>query len=329
MRWTLIPLLLIAASAFAQVPADNPVATHYAGPEGYPAWTDSVAWERAIDMSTYANGRTNFEKFENARDELAKQGGGVLYYPAGVYDFSDMPADGPKGRGLLLRSGIVIRGEAPKSGADARKGALDLPTKFIFGFKKMGVDEAKKFGGDVPREWNIIGITPGPGEQLRDVNRVGVCWIDITGAAVYFGPQIKWGGHWGSASSWKGKYAKPAWKERIPDGTHPMDPFLGGTLGKDSYVGAGSGRLVFGCVLRDSAVLNDAFEEGNGPGAFYTFKFGARIAAYGNRVFIANNVLPKSSKNFLYSQTTRQTENRGGNSMRLGDFVPDTTILFD
>ncbi|MEI7832097.1 MAG: hypothetical protein WCJ56_02720, partial [bacterium] len=89
-----------------------------------------------IDMSTYANGKTNFEKFENARDEAAAKGGGVLYYPAGVYDFSEGPFSGPNGRGMMLRSGVVIRGAAPVGKVDSYNGTLDLPTKFVFGFDK-------------------------------------------------------------------------------------------------------------------------------------------------------------------------------------------------
>jgi len=117
------------------LPTDNPVAAFYNGLEGYPAWTDRIHWDRAINMKTYAQGKTSLEKFEHARDELAAQGGGVLYYPAGTYDFSDMPADGPSGRGLMLRHGVVIRGESPgRRTIAAKDGRLELATKFVFGF---------------------------------------------------------------------------------------------------------------------------------------------------------------------------------------------------
>lgn len=69
-------------TAHAAPPTDNPVASYYgADPLGYPAWTDSIKWANVIDMKTYATGGTESEKFENARDELAAKGGGVLYYP--------------------------------------------------------------------------------------------------------------------------------------------------------------------------------------------------------------------------------------------------------
>src|SRR5207302_1489017 len=119
--------------------------TFYAGPEGYPAWTDAVPWSNVVNMQTYAEGKTDFEKFENARDEMARRGGGVLYYPAGTYDFSTMPASDP----LYLRRGVFLRGEAPAGHPLASGGKLELPTRFLFAFRERG-------GGKVPRDWNFL-----------------------------------------------------------------------------------------------------------------------------------------------------------------------------
>ena len=156
---TSLPLLCwlaIAGFVNAAPPTDNPVASHYNDDRGYPAWTDRVRWAHVIDMKAYTKGRTNFEKFENARDELAAKGGGVLYYPAGTYDFSEGPFDGPSGRGLMLPSGVVIRGQVPKGKADASAGRLELPTKLVFGFKRRanGIDVGRRLtlvldGGDI------------------------------------------------------------------------------------------------------------------------------------------------------------------------------------
>ncbi|HYW80209.1 MAG TPA: hypothetical protein VE890_11560, partial [Thermoguttaceae bacterium] len=242
---TQLPLLLLllilvsfpsAAAASAPTdnpPTDNPVATFYHGDEGYPAWTDKIQWDRVIDMSTYGKGRNDFEKFENARDELADQGGGVLYYPGGTYDFSDGPLDGPKGRGLMLRRGVIIRGETPQGRPLAvQQGKLDLPTRFVFGFRKFA-------GGDIPREWNVIGLMPEQGQGLKEVDRVGLCWVHTVGAVVYFGPQVNWGPTWAEGESWKSNQTVGPWRNRRPDGTHPFAPFVGG--GK-RYEGVGSGR---------------------------------------------------------------------------------------
>ncbi|MGD0899679.1 MAG: hypothetical protein ABR915_17750, partial [Thermoguttaceae bacterium] len=324
-------LLAFASLATAAPPADNPVATFYSGPTGYPAWTDEIAWARTIDMSRYAKGRTNFEKFESARDELAAQGGGVLYYPAGTYDFSEGPFDGPGGRGLMLRRGVVIRGETPAGKPLATKdGRLALATRFVFGFQEKG-------GGKVPRDWNLVGLMPESGQGIAKVHDVGIAWVHLVGATIYFGPELKWGETWKTGKSWKSAYAKPAWTGRKPDGTHPLDPFMGAPSvdqGGD-YVGAGRGRLVFGCVLERSAALNDfdtcgraESPEGFGPDGFHMAKFAARIAVYGSRVLVANNALPASEGNFIYEQTTVRTIAGKGNNFRIGE-VRRSPVMWD
>jgi len=304
-------LALSCRLATAAPPTDNPVSTFYNGPEGYPAWTDTIAWKRVIDMSEYSKGKTNFEKFENARDELAKKGGGVLYYPAGTYDFSAGPFDGPAGRGLMLKSGVVIRGEAPEGRPLAvRDGKLELGTKFVFGFQK-------KLDHDIPRDWNLIGLVPDPKSGIAGVKNIGVAWVHITGGVVYFGPALKWGKTWASAKSWKSAYAKKAWKDREPDGTHPGDPFMGAPSANNGggYVPGATGRLVMGCAIEKACVLNDyhtcgrrEVPEGYGEEGFHMAKFGSRIAAFGSRILVANNCLMKTEKgNFLYEQTTCRT----------------------
>lgn len=121
-HWSRLSALLMVSHGLCGQPTDNPVEAHY-GPGEYPVWIDAIAWDRVIDMSTYTNGANHFERFENARDELHAQGGGVLYYPAGqyVFDLPDMgygPGIGPMSRGLMLKSGVVIRGADLSSGAN-------------------------------------------------------------------------------------------------------------------------------------------------------------------------------------------------------------------
>jgi hypothetical protein len=314
-------LAICAASggAAAEAPTDNPVATFYDGPEGYPAWTDRIHWSRVINMKTYAKGANDFEKFESARDELAAKGGGVLYYPAGTYDFSTAPMDGPKGRGLMLRSGVVIRGEAPGGKPKATTGKMALATKFRFGFRKRA-------GGSVPRDWAFVGLAPEKGKRLKDVNDVGVCWVHLDGGVIWFGPDLKWGRSWSAAGSWKSKKAQAAWKDRAPDGTHPWDPFCGAPPLAAGYVGAGSGRFVFGCVLTNAAAMNGMVDEGFGPDGFYMAKFTPRIGVYGSRVLVANNLLPRPDKCFLYKQTTRRTRS---NPPYITNKTRTSTIMFD
>ena len=324
--------VLLASMGFAAEPTDNAVSTFYDGAEGYPAWTDEIKWDNVIDMSKYDKGKTNFKKFENARDRLAKKGGGVLYYPAGTYDFSDGPFDGPEGRGLMLKSGVVIRGEAPKAKPIASQtGALKLGTKFVFGFQK-------KLGHEVPRDWNVIGLMPEKRKGPESVQNVGIAWVHITGGVIHFGAPLKWGKTWGEAGSWKSAYAKPGWADRKPDGTHPTDGFMGAPPWntEGGYVAGARGRLVMGCMLEKSVLMNDydtcgrkEAPEGFGPEGFHMAKFAARIAAYGARVLVANNVLAKTEEgNFLYEQTTVGTHAGKGNEFRIGN-VRTNTVMWD
>jgi hypothetical protein len=457
---------IAAAVAIAgEPPTDNPVATYYGNDAGWPAWTDRIRWDRVIDMAAYANGRTAFEKFENARDDLAARGGGVLYYPAGTYDFSDGPFDGPGGRGLMLKPGVVIRGETPKGRPKATAGRLDLPTTFVFGFTRrenaietgrrasvwldgavftmhrderrpvrlqlrfpvtddgrLQADDAEAYaplygghdhpvkvtaeqkgdtitldvaltatstetvkrgkekvqetveragrvkvtverdgdrlggtfegtfdGGDVqgpahgaffsvepltPRDWNLVGLCPPEGKRVGDVDTVGLAWVHLVGATVYFGPDNEWGPTWRTADSWKSRFVKDAWADRAGDGTHPWDPLTGG--GK-VHVGSGDGRLVFGCVLEHAVGVNNGVTmgradtpDGFGPDGYYMAKFTPRIGAYGSRVVVANNLIPMSTgRNFKYRQLTRYSYPGGkGNSMALGE-ESVRPVLFD
>ena len=293
-------LLFVACLRAADAaPTNNPLATYHTLEEGMPSWTERIQWDNVIDMSAYAQGETEFERFENARDRLHSEGGGVLYYPAGTYTFSGENFDGPTGRGLMLKSGVVIRGQAPGGNGDLTDGTSELPTKFVFSFDTRD-------GGQVPRHWNFVGITTGSGEQFTEVDNVGLVWVQMDGATVYFGPQMEWGDTYATAEGWKSGKVLPAWQGRVPDGTHPCDPFCGAALGSSRYLGAGDGRIVFGCRLDNAVVLNDMIDEGFGEGGYHSFKYGGRIQVYGSRVFIANNAITKPTRCFLHEQTTSE-----------------------
>ncbi len=299
----MIFLLSFAGLLIASPPTSNPVRAYY-GNGYYPIWTDSVQWSNVIDMSEYNDGADWFEKFENARDDLHAQGGGVMYFPAGVYDFSSPMFDTAQGRGLMLKSGVVIRGERPGQNEHALDDTLGNQTVFKFPYTDKGD------GNEIPKAWNFIGLMPSEGEDLKEVDHVGVVWVRLEGASVYFGGQCDFGNTWATADAWySSKAAVGRWADRVPDGTHPMDIFAGAPL-SGSYLGAGSGRLVMGCALVNSTVSNDnlinyAKEKFDTIDDFYyMYKFGARIGIYGDDVFVANNWLPKSDDCFKYGQTT-------------------------
>ncbi len=318
-------LMLVSVFTYSLIgvsaPTDNPLSSAYPEQTGYPAWTDHIAWDQVIDMSTYGEaGQTNFQKFEAARDELHAMGGGVLYYPAGVYDFSDAPMDGPTGRGLMLKSGVVIRGEAPAGDTDASDGTLTLGTRFDFGFTaRTGTGVTAT--GETPRDWNLIGLQPSSGESLSDVTNVGIVWVHLVGASVFWGFELDWDGTttYADSGAWKAALVKTAWQDRIANGQFPLEYFAGSS-GSLSYVGVGSGRLVFGCILQDSAPVNNVYREGRtdpknfGDDGYFMQKFGARIQVYGSYVCIANNLLPKSARGFLFEQTVGDNPGQSSNA---------------
>ncbi len=86
------------------------------------SWTAKLAWDNEIDITT-VKGRSIPERLELAQDRLAKKGGGVIYFPAGTYEFTDQ---------VKLKSGIILRGADPEKIGDARKNGYTLPTRFFF-----------------------------------------------------------------------------------------------------------------------------------------------------------------------------------------------------
>jgi PKD repeat protein len=100
-------------------PTDNPVATKY-GATAYP-WTDQINWTNVFNVTTFA-GATDMERYIAARDAAVAAGGGVVYFPAGTYTFTE---------DLYLANGVVIRGATPTN-TDAKSATYDPPTKFVF-----------------------------------------------------------------------------------------------------------------------------------------------------------------------------------------------------
>lgn len=317
----LFPLLsfMAAIAVSAGIYAQNPVSEYY-GNGNYPIWTDHISWNSRIDMSSFdftAHGcsecSSEFQKFEYARDLLYEGGGGILYYPAGTYDFSEIPdqlSESAEGRGLMLKSGVVILGEKPDTNDKATGSSeMQLKTKFIL--KSKYIKDINGADKPIPSNWSIIGCIPSDNEKLKDIKNIGIAWVEINGGAIYFGGQYEWGETLATAGAWySSKAAVGQWADRIPDGLHPIDAFAGG---KD-YEGAGVGRLVFGCVFKNSAVgnhdlINFAKEKYDTIQSYtYPYKFGARIGIYGSDVLVANNYMPKPDKCFKYKQTTGITQ---------------------
>jgi len=314
MKSSCLPILAVFLAAFitpaAAQPTNNAVRLQY-GPGAYPAWVDAIAWSNVIDVSSSAElsqtavagdpeaGERNFAAFEEARDRLYEAGGGVLYFPAGDYHFSlpDTgygPGMGPLSRGLMLKKGIVIRGETMGTGDTRPEAVVRNPeevmdtdytlqpgTVFHFPFITRGTVPPDATGvngessgtanaaGEVPTHWNFIGMMPGDHESgVSDVDRVGVVNVELVGGTIVFGFDTEWatdmgaeGAKWEAASfkaDWPvGSAANGEdWINRVPDGEHYMD-LINGRSGWTKEVVSGSGRLVMNVKITDGAPWND------------------------------------------------------------------------
>lgn len=188
-RINLVATLTLSAfccTTLAQ-PTDNPVTKFYPGLGQYD-WTDQLAWSNVMTTSaTPDDGLDDLATVEAEIATLSGQGGGVLYFPAGVYNFSD---------DLTLMDGVVLRGVQPGDGyvADnldpnrepenpvaevdnAKSSLFALDTHFEF--PPFVLDKASPM--DPNDAFKMITTE----NTLTDSN-IGVVWIDINRARVQF-----------------------------------------------------------------------------------------------------------------------------------------------
>lgn len=86
------------------------------------AWTGDIHWEHVVDISE-VSGDSLSDQLNRAQARLAPHGGGVVFFPAGVYHFTDHVA---------LQDGIVLRGADPVGVTDARQEGYTLRTRIEF-----------------------------------------------------------------------------------------------------------------------------------------------------------------------------------------------------
>lgn len=161
------PALRVAVRRVAP-PTANPVSTRYGNT--YP-WSANVPWHRVFDIEAYggvADGRTdNVAAFVRARDAAFVAGGGVVYFPAGDYVFSDS---------IALRDGVVIRGD-PSPVGDARTAAFDPPSNLRF---PRYVPSTSGAGTPNSTAFKRIG-TASPQTDCR----IGLVDVDVDRAAIH------------------------------------------------------------------------------------------------------------------------------------------------
>ena len=139
-------------------PTDNAAQTLY-GSSAY-LWTSSIKWNCVYNIKDYPTG-TDDERFIAAQTQAVKNGGGVIYFPAGLYTFAN---------NLSLSSNIVIRGDVTTDKAKVGFLPGNLNPKTIFNCP------SKKHQGI----WNFD----------KDGTNLGVVNILLNQCAIMFWPSL-------------------------------------------------------------------------------------------------------------------------------------------
>lgn len=162
---TIAALLLGCSSKKLQL--ENPISEAY--PEAYP-WTDSLKWNHIYNFLEHGGDTSkttdNTETLNQLTQEIAKQGGGTVFFPKGTYYFSD---------NVYLANGVIWRGEKPRQ-VDAKNNKFSPPSKLFFpeytpGFK----------GNGTPNETAFKHISTH--DPLNDSN-IGLVYLDINRAGI-------------------------------------------------------------------------------------------------------------------------------------------------
>jgi len=104
------------AAGGGTLPTNNPVAMYKL------SWTDQLRWGNVVSIADFA-GDTLAARLEAAQAAVVAKGGGVVYFPAGTYQFQDT---------VRLKDGVVLRGADPQQSPDAKQAQYELLTKFEF-----------------------------------------------------------------------------------------------------------------------------------------------------------------------------------------------------
>jgi hypothetical protein len=133
-----------------------------------PAWTSEIQWGNVVNVRDF-EGKDWNERFEAAQKAVAAKGGGVVHFPAGVYEFQD---------DVVVRSGVVILGQRPGGVTDARDDEYRLGTRFVFPLYKP---TSEGEGTPVDTAFKKICLA----EPATDSN-VGVVYVAIDRGHIHF-----------------------------------------------------------------------------------------------------------------------------------------------
>jgi hypothetical protein len=151
----------------------NPITAYYGG--GQYAWTDNIKWNNVANITNYGgvadNSTDNVSAFNSAAAYISSQGGGVVYFPAGSYYFSN---------DLILPSGVVILGATPASGSsDAKQSSFNLPTKFRFPKYNFVESGSGTSNSTAFKSIKLASATS------NSASNVGVVYVDINRATIH------------------------------------------------------------------------------------------------------------------------------------------------
>jgi len=188
----------------AEAPKDCPV------PQPRDRWLDDIRWDNVLSIEAIKGDDTDTRAAAGIAT-LAAQGGGVLYFPPGVYQFK---------QSIQLATGVVLRGADPKVVARATEERYDPPTRFEFPRFKFSAD-----GDGMPIDTAFKGIYLADPSQGANT---GVVNVDINRGHIHLGEgdEHTCGGHrivYGCAL--RNAAAADA---RVPDvkaGQHPWQRF--------------------------------------------------------------------------------------------------------
>jgi hypothetical protein len=143
------------------VATDNPVAKYKL------PWTNEIPWKRAVDLLDF-EGMNAPERLEKAQKYLAQRGGGVIYFPPGVYRFQD---------DLVLQNGIVLRGVTPSGNAKQERYFPKARLEFPRYAPELGPQNSEK-----ETAFKVIRLA-----NPADASNVGVVNFGINRARIVFG----------------------------------------------------------------------------------------------------------------------------------------------
>lgn len=254
------------------VPTDDPVATHYAGKKGAePDWVKGLPWGTVVNIADFEG--SDDERVAAAQKAVKQKGGGVVYFPVGVYRFKNH---------VDLEDGVILRGELLQGVGSAKDETYAPGTRFEFPLYQPSME-----GSGTPIDTAFKSI------RTREATAAncGVVNIAINLAHLFF-------------------------QEAENHGT-------------------GRNRLVFGCLLRNTAAADESVpnvQYGHRPHQRFTARHRAAIHVFaGENLFVANNRVAKSADhNFMVKPYTLiQVLDGKSQNFTLGCSQPHKTVTIE